>query len=60
MNLQGKNKKKMGAMEHDLAQNVLQKHEKSEVVKKVAHNLLLYTYLLWKHADNENGIVHSI
>ena len=50
----------MGAMEQDLAQNVLQKHEKSEVVKKVADNLLLYTYLLWNHADNENGIVQSI
>jgi hypothetical protein len=50
----------MGAMEQDLAQNVSQKDEKQEEVKWVADNRLLYTYSLWKHADNEDGIVPSI
>jgi hypothetical protein len=39
---------------------VLQKYEKQEEVKKVADSRLLYTYLLWKQADNEDGIVQSI
>ena len=58
--LRGKEQEEDGCNVVAFSSKRVSKHEKHEELKKVADNLLLYTCLIWKLADNVDGTVQSI